>query len=216
MPHGNARHGMSKSPEYRAWHEMRRRCLNPSRHEYANYGGRGITVCERWSVFENFYADMGDRPDKEYSLDRIDNNAGYSPDNCRWATRAQQARNRRDNNTVTLNGRLLTVTEAAEITGVDRHTIARRLALGSNDDVACKKVRHGFAKNPDINITELARENGLPMNTLKVRLLRGWPLEEALAHPYGKRRTRATDRPPVGAVRVQCSAGDSRFYEVRR
>lgn len=88
------KHGKSISPENRAWINMKDRCYNPKCISFPNYFSKGITVCDRWlESFENFYEDMGERPSKKHSLDRIDNDKGYSPDNCRWADKSTQKRN---------------------------------------------------------------------------------------------------------------------------
>ena len=122
--HGYAANGHSS--EYNVWADMKRRCSNPAAQGYNRYGGRGITVCDRWQTFENFLADMGPRPSSKHSIDRIDNDGNYEPTNCRWADRKTQARNtswcvaviRSDGR------RFASITEAAEATGIHHKGIS--------------------------------------------------------------------------------------------
>lgn len=113
-----ASHRLSDTKEHYVWREMRQRCTNPANHKYNTYGGRGITVCERWSDFRLFMQDMGPKPGPDYSIDRIDNNKGYSPENCRWATRSEQQRNTSKNRMLTCHGETKSLADWAEQSGI--------------------------------------------------------------------------------------------------
>lgn len=123
-------HGQTRTPEWRSWRSMRGRCLNPRDRAFPDYGARGITICKEWDSFEQFYADMGDRPSSGHSLGRIDNDAGYSPSNCRWENRIQQNRNTRRNRKYAFDGRTLTTAEWSEEMGVPYHVLHDRLTNG--------------------------------------------------------------------------------------
>lgn len=123
--HRKRLHGDTNSPTYKTWNSMINRCTYPSAQKFARYGGRGIKVCKRWRQYENFLADMGKRP-PDTSLDRIDNDGDYEPNNCRWATRNVQRRNMASNNRITFNGETLTLAEWAERTGIPRERLRHR------------------------------------------------------------------------------------------
>lgn len=126
----NRTHGMSKTPIYYVWRAMIDRCENPKNIGFPTYGGRGITVCEHWHRFENFFADMGQRPTPRHTIDRENNSLGYNPENCRWATMQTQQRNRRNNHWITIGDRTLTLAEWAEIGVATVDQIAWRLRKG--------------------------------------------------------------------------------------
>lgn len=123
------KHGYTKTKTYQCWVNMRARCKYPSHKYYNLYGGRGITVCDRWlNSFESFLADMGEQP-SELEIDRIDVNKGYSRENCRWATLIEQGRNRRNNVMVKWMGRTIALSELSEVTGVAYMLLYKRIAM---------------------------------------------------------------------------------------
>ena len=116
---------------YASWRTMRRRCNDPKHNKYANYGARGITVCTRWEKsFDNFLKDMGPRPSKLHSIERNDVNGNYGPDNCKWATNAEQARNRTNTVMVTHEGREMKLIDLVTEFGLSRQHVYGRLASG--------------------------------------------------------------------------------------
>ena len=128
--HGHSRGDHGKPTKtYVSWKAMRARCEKVTHHNFHNYGGRGIKVCERWLKFENFLADMGERPEG-MTIERKETDGGYELDNCVWGTDSEQRHNRRDNVVLALNGLTDTVTNWAKRIGIDRRTIFSRLKIG--------------------------------------------------------------------------------------
>ncbi len=125
--HGTT-HGKSSTSIYHIWHSMIGRCTRASDRAYKWYGGRGITVCNGWMKFENFYVDMGEYP-IGMQLERIDNSKGYSKENCKWATRKEQCCNRRSNVYIFANGEQKTLSQWSEITGMKPETINKRMRV---------------------------------------------------------------------------------------
>lgn len=134
-------HGGTATPTFYTWQSMKQRCYYEKAKSYSYYGGRGITICERWrESFENFLADMGEKP-KGHSLDRIDNDGPYSPENCRWASNHTQQRNKPSTCTLTYNGETLNVYEWAERVGSTAKRIRERMRAGwAAEDVLFRPV----------------------------------------------------------------------------
>ncbi len=128
------KHGHRKNKKttatYESWSHVIQRCTNHNNKRYKDYGGRGITICEEWSEFPNFLRDMGERPSKNYSIHRINNDKGYYKENCRWATRKEQARNRRNNHLISCFGKIQCIAAWAEETKLPKYIIAERLKRG--------------------------------------------------------------------------------------
>lgn len=128
---------------YKTWINIKSRCYDPNYRGYHNYGGRGITISPLWlgpDGFATFLRDVGNKPGPEYSLDRIDNNGNYEPGNCRWATAKEQGSNRRNNRLVRLlDGRVMTITQAAELCGKDRKTLSDHLSKGRSIEYAMER-----------------------------------------------------------------------------
>jgi len=191
-------HGHSKAPSgsaehstYGIWTGMRARCNNPKSKTYRNYGGRGIKVCARWNdSYEHFLEDMGLRPDG-MQIDRIDNNKGYEPGNCRWVTNITNSRNTRKNVHITLDGETMCVAEWAERLGISRNTLCHRLSKCTTSP----SVKDALTRPPRCDVTylydglsltmrEWSDKTGIGRSTLYSRIvLRGWPIEKALTTP---------------------------------
>lgn len=159
-------HGLARTREFSILRDMKARCYNPSRNRYANYGGRGIKVCDRWlygdgvkSGIECFVADMGMRPSPEHSIERRDNNGNYDPSNCYWATRKEQARNKRRTRFIEVSGKVMPLTEAIEVLGVNVHReiVASRLSRGWSVEDALKPPTYQKSAETRRKMSEAAK-----------------------------------------------------------
>ena len=129
IKHGHDRR-KRRTPEYRTWSLMRNRCNNPRNPEYRRYGGRGIVVCEEWGDFQIFLNDMGNRPSDQHSIDRINNDCGYSKNNCKWSLPIEQCNNRRSNYFITYENNKFSLAEWSRRTGLKSGTLRARLDRG--------------------------------------------------------------------------------------
>jgi hypothetical protein len=194
-------HGKHDTRAYGVWSSMRSRCNNPNEPAFPNYGARGITVCERWSQFSNFYADMGEPP-LGMTLEREDNDRGYSKENCIWADRTTQGRNKRNNVLLTIDGETQPMSVWAERAGIKYATVHQRIAKGWTHEEAVKaplvKNRAGIKRGAKIHkseaalilyagekmtLHEAARRSGLAFDTVDKRIRKGWPVAYALSEP---------------------------------
>jgi hypothetical protein len=165
----STKHGMYGTPTYKSWQAMKGRCAGRlSKAKY--YADKGITVCERWQLFENFYADMGARPEG-MTLDRIDPNGHYEPANCRWADKQTQMRNKADNVWLEHNGERRCLTEWSSIVGLERRTLRERMYLGwpvediLNPNKNFRYVAGGNAKRAANKTRQTLAEHGTSFST---------------------------------------------------
>ena len=183
------------SPEYISWQSMISRCTLPHRKAYSSYGGRGITVCERWhKSFQDFLSDMGLKPSRKHTLDRYPNkNGNYEPGNVRWATAIEQGRNRRNNCMLTHNGETLCIPEWAERVGIPARVIHSRIfhrwtasdALTLPQGAKVTLTHDGETRS----VAAWAKKTGLPRLTIYNRIKMGWSDADALTRPLFVEKT---------------------------
>lgn len=190
------RHGMSGTPEYRAWLHLRERCLNPEHPNWHNYGGRGITVCDEWRAsFSAFYRDMGTRPSPAHTIERADNEKGYCKENCVWATRKEQADNRRNSQYHEIDGERRTQTDWARHQGIPQCTISLRLKRGWSKEEALTQRPRKPERLPIVEFNgethtlfEWSRITGIDYRAIHSRFKRGWDVARMLTQPTQQRR----------------------------
>ena len=178
------KHGMYGTPTYQSWADMKSRCTNDNTKSYKDYGGRGITYDLRWNAFENFLSDMGERP-KGTTLDRTNNEGNYEPSNCKWATKKEQANNRRTSKYITWDGKTQTVSQWENELKISGGTLRVRLDRGWDLERAfCKSTKqkkykvNGMSKT----ITGWAKYLNVDRHTLYSRLRRGWTIKRTLSN----------------------------------
>ena len=174
MGRSERKRGISKYSGYGSWKAMRERCLNQNSKDYPYYGGRGVTICKRWSDSVNFAKDMGDKP-FGCSLERIDNSKGYYPENCRWATPKEQGRNKRNNHCLNIAGVTKTVSQVWQEAEMKESTFYNRLLQGmSPEEALAKPVRvripHVFLHGEKMMLKEAAQRTGISKYILRKKV----------------------------------------------
>jgi hypothetical protein len=194
--HGKAKK-YDRAPEYQVWAGMKNRCSDPKSDRWMRYGGRGIRVCERWlDSFENFYADMGDRPGPGYQIDRIDNDGNYEPGNCRWVTRLVNANNKESSRMIEFQGKVQSLSSWARQVGLTKGALETRLNAGWSVARALTEPTGALKKNTvfmehegrKLPLQDWAKITGIPMATLHNRLRAGWSDGRALTTPTDRAR----------------------------
>lgn len=193
----HTKHGISRHPLSGLWRDIKKRCFNPNCKAYKNYGGRGVVMCDRWKdSLETFYNDLIDSYNEHIekydklntTIDRIDVNGNYEPNNVRWATRKEQNNNRRNNHFITYNGETHTIAEWSDITGIEGRKISGRLsrnwdiakALTLKENASERIITHNGEMH---NLAGWDRLLGFPRETIAGRLANGWSEERALTTP---------------------------------
>lgn len=191
------KHGQSKSRLYKIWRNMVRRTTDPNFPDYHNYGGRGITVCQEWrESFEAFARDMGPTHQADRTIDRINNDGNYEPDNCRWATALEQGRNKRNNRLLTFNGQTMPVSAWVEQTGISKGAIQGRLRAGWPVDRVLTEPEQSRNKDAltingeTLPVAVWAKRSGITATSIRARLDRGWSPERAVNQPPRSRPSR--------------------------
>lgn len=183
---------------YSIWVGMRSRCRNPNVTSYERYGGRGITVCDEWQDYENFAQwALSNGYTDEMTIERKDVNGNYCPENCSWIAKGDQARNRRSNCKVTINGVTKTGAEWARENGMGKHTVLARIRNGMDPEEAIKtksKAEKRLFRGEMLSINGIARKYGVHAATIKSRLARGMTLEEAVFTPLDRTKQRGNKR----------------------
>ena len=164
-----------QSKEYRAWQNLRNRCNNKKYYLFHRYGGRGIKVCCRWDSYNNFISDMGRAPSKNHSIDRVDNDLGYNPDNCKWSTYIEQANNRINNNKIEIDGEIKSLAEWCRSYGMDYSVASRRICLGWDkvkaltSPVGCKTYKYITPDGEFESQYDVAEHYGMKVKTVSAR-----------------------------------------------
>jgi hypothetical protein len=203
------KHGLSRSREYMTWSHMKSRCLNKNNDRYSSYGGRGINICNDWLSFENFYSDMGKRP-KGMTIERKNNNKGYSFENCRWATDKEQKQNMRSNHYLEYKGRRLTISQWSEKIGISYEMLHSRINRGWDIERALSEKPNQKVEDLQVKLTlncetkkinEWVKITGISHIVLFTRWKRGWSDKRILTTPVKTKQTEYSELEYNGKVK---------------